>query len=167
MKTLEKITNAINTDRISRSTEKKKDEIERNDISAEEVKKTIQQTAISPEIDPTTSLPDGQVPHAESDPDWIFLGRYRTAANRGGGFLYSYLLKNAVPLVKGGGTVEYIGSGDDEQQQILYLNEVELMKAVSDGRFQEVKWAATFALSLLHLNESIPGCCSGKNSDRV
>mmetsp|Transcript_5949 Transcript_5949/g.13017 ORF Transcript_5949/g.13017 Transcript_5949/m.13017 type:complete len:330 (-) Transcript_5949:1580-2569(-) len=163
-KSLEKVTNAINSDWMSRSNNKQKDENEKNEVSAEEVKKAILKTAIPPDYDPTTSLPDGQVPRAESDSDWIFLGRYRTAANRGGGFLYSYLLKNAVPLVTGGGTLEYSGSGDDEQQQILYLNEVELVEAVSYGRFQEVKWAATFALSLLHLNENMPGCCSGKNA---
>lgn len=91
-----------------------------------------------------------------SDSDWVFLGRYRTAANRGGGFLYSYLLKNAVPLLPGGGTIDYVGAtGDDESQTILYLTEAEVMEALSYGKFQEVKWTASFALAMLHLKESI------------
>lgn len=89
------------------------------------------------------------------DSDWVFLGRYRTAANRGGGFLYSYLLKNAVPLLPGGGTINYVGAtGDDESQTILYLTEAEVMEALSDGKFQEVKWTASFALAMLHLMEA-------------
>ena len=35
---------------------------------------------------------------ASSDPNWIPLGRYRTASNRGGGFLTAYLLKSAVKI---------------------------------------------------------------------
>ncbi|KAL7544696.1 hypothetical protein ACHAWF_008061 [Thalassiosira exigua] len=110
-------------------------------------------------------LPDGrprQIPTLELDADWIFLGRYRTAANRGGGFLYSYLLKNAVPLVPGGGTVNYAGAGDDEAQEILYLSEEEVVEELSRGGFQEVKWAATFALAMLHLKAGMPACCSSK-----
>lgn len=103
-----------------------------------------------------------RVPSIETDADWVFLGRYRTAANRGGGFLYSYLLKNAVPLVPGGGTVNYAGAGDDESQTILYLSEEEAIRAISEGRFQEIKWVATFALAMLHLKDGMPACC-GKN----
>mmetsp|Transcript_23380 Transcript_23380/g.50618 ORF Transcript_23380/g.50618 Transcript_23380/m.50618 type:complete len:236 (+) Transcript_23380:94-801(+) len=99
------------------------------------------------------------VPSLEFDADWVFLGRYRTAANRGGGFLYSYLLKNAVPLVPGGGTVNYAGTGDGESQKIMYLSEDQVMKSISEGKFQEVKWVATFALAMLHLKDGMPACC--------
>ena len=95
----------------------------------------------------------------DNDVDWIFLGRYRTAANRGGGFLYSYLLKNAIPLVPNGGTTKYQGSGDNEKQEIQYLSEEEVMNALSKGGFQEVKWAATFALAMLHIKDGMPPCC--------
>lgn len=104
-------------------------------------------------------LLDGQSKRASDDADWVFLGRYRTAANRGGGFLYSYLLKNAIPLVPNGGTTKYQGSGDNEKQEILYLTEVEVVDALSKGRFQEVKWAATFALAMLHIKDGMPPCC--------
>lgn len=130
----------------------------------------IARTALPDEIDPTTTavsgrgggLSSGRIPPNENDPDWVFLGRYRTAANRGGGFLYSYLLKNAIPISQGSGNRIYGGrSGDDESQKILYLSQEEVFTALSEGKFQEVKWAATFALSLLHLKDGMPGCCTG------
>lgn len=100
------------------------------------------------------------VPNVDYDADWAYLGRYRTSANRGGGFIYSYLLKNAVPLVPGGGTVNYNKAiGDDESQSILYLDEDEVMKGLAGGKFQEVKWAATFALAMLHVKNGMPSCC--------
>lgn len=92
----------------------------------------------------------GIVPEHESD-DWVFLGRYRTAANRGGGFIYTYLLKNAIPLVPKGGSVGFVPTGDDEAQKILHLPVDQVLKSVLEGEFQEVKWAATIANSLLHM----------------
>ncbi len=88
---------------------------------------------------------------SEEEEDWVFLGRYRTAANRGGGFIYTYLLKNAVPILEGGGTAEFQMSGDDEAQEIHFLTMDEMQQHVLNGDFQEVKWAATIALGLLHL----------------
>lgn len=103
---------------------------------------------------PTTNAPptdehgllEGSV--AQDEPDWFFLGRYRSMANRGGGFLYAYLVMNAVPLVEGGGTKAYTSEGDNEDQNLLLLSKEEVEKAVEKGRFQEVKWAATMSLSL-------------------
>ena len=121
----------------------------------------IRESADPPVMD-EYGLPDGlsrPVPSVDFDNDWVYLRRYRTAANRGGGFLYSYLLKNAVPLVPGGGTVNYQGTGDGESQEIMYLAEGQVMKALSEGRFQEVKWAATFALAMLHVRDGMPACC--------
>jgi len=92
-------------------------------------------------------LIDGEVPGKEKD--WVHLGTYRTAANRGGGFTYSYLLKNAVPLVRNGGLGSFKGSGDDEEQKILVFSQEELMKNLHN--FKEIKWVATMSLSLLHL----------------
>lgn len=85
------------------------------------------------------------------EPDWVFLGRYRTAANRGGGFIYTYLLKNAVPVAENGGTSNFQITGDDEEQEIHFLTLNEVQSHVKSGMFQEVKWAATIALALLHL----------------
>lgn len=94
-------------------------------------------------------LAKGIVPEAE--PDWIFLGRYRTMANRGGGFLYAYFLKNAVPLVEGGGSSVFSSHGDYESQKFMSLKNVEMKKALENGDFQEVKWALTHSLALQHL----------------
>jgi hypothetical protein len=68
---------------------------------------------------------------------------------------------NAVPLVPGGGTINYnmASIGDDESQSILYLSEDEVMQALASGKFQEVKWAATFALAMLHVKNGMPSCC--------
>ena len=140
--------------------------------NVEQMKKLIQSTAFPDEEEeyPTSNadepfkLSTGNIPPEENDPDWIFLGRYRTAANRGGGFLYSYLLKNAVPLVPNGGTAHYRSEGDDESQFLSFLNVEQIMEMISNGRFQEVKWAATFALALLHLRDGMPGCCVGRQS---
>jgi len=89
--------------------------------------------------------------YVADDEDWIYLGKYRTAANRGGGFIYTYLLKNAVPILPEGGTQAFKSSGDDEVQNIKFLSISEVEKSTMNGEFQEVKWAATLALSLLHL----------------
>ena len=137
----------------------------------EQMKKLIQLTAFPDDEEeyPTSNsqpfkLSTGNIPPNENDPDWIFLGRYRTAANRGGGFLYAYLLKNAVPLVPNGGTAQYRSEGDDESQFLSFLNVDQVMEMISNGRFQEVKWAATFALALLHLRDGMPGCCGARQS---
>lgn len=94
----------------------------------------------------------GTVPHDEAS-SWIFLGKYRAMANRGGGFVYSYLLKDSVPLVDGGGTSGFVNSGDAEVQDLHLLSLSEVKDAVMQGRFQEVKWAATVALGLLHMDK--------------
>lgn len=93
----------------------------------------------------------GDVPHDEAM-SWVFLGKYRSMANRGGGFVYAYLLKDAVPLAEGGGTAAYVSSGDTEPQALHLLSIDEVREAVMQGRFQEVKWAATVALGLLHMD---------------
>jgi len=85
---------------------------------------------------------------------WAFLGKYRTMANRGGGFIYTYLLTDAVPLVEGGGTSAYLSRGDAESQTLLMLSKDQAADAVMQGRFQEVKWAATLALGLLHMDRN-------------
>ena len=122
-------------------------------MNIEEIAEIIRETASPPTIDKFGLLEGepAQVAEAEKDYDWIFLGRYRTAANRGGGFIYTYLLKNAIPLVPGGGTEDFAGTGDGEAQEVFHLDEVEVNSALLQGKFQEVKWAATFSLSMLHL----------------
>ncbi|KAL7537025.1 hypothetical protein ACHAXR_011883 [Thalassiosira sp. AJA248-18] len=143
------------------SSESKKSVDPGETLDLETVAKIIVEKGNSPVLD-EFGLLDGlasEVPTLEFDADWIFLGKYRTAANRGGGFLYSYLLKSAVPLIPGGGTLNYEGTGDGESQTILFLSEEEVFKALSRGQFQEVKWTATFSLAILNLKDDMPACC--------
>lgn len=102
-----------------------------------------------------------------SDPSWIPLGRYRTASNRGGGFLTSYLLKDAkhIPdeflsqvgyegLGTGSGVVDgkENGNADGEKQVVVKMSRAEARKTLLAGGFQEVKWTASLSLALHHLN---------------
>jgi 8-oxo-dGTP pyrophosphatase MutT (NUDIX family) len=96
-------------------------------------------------------IADGKVP--DDEPQWIFLGRYRTAANRGGGFVYSYLIVDAVPLVKGGGTDDFLRTGDAEKQELVILSKQQVEAALVRGEFKEVKWTATMSLSLLYMQK--------------
>ena len=65
----------------------------------------------------------------------------------GGGFLYSHLLKNAASMILGKGMVDVNGNRDDDSQWMLYFDEDDAMKALGGVKFQEVKWATTFALA--------------------
>lgn len=94
----------------------------------------------------------GTVPEDEKS-QWVFLGRYRVAANRGGGFVYIYLLLDAIPVVESGGTQEYLRTGDAEEQTLISMRRDEVENALLDGRFQEVKWTACLSLSLLHMQK--------------
>lgn len=94
----------------------------------------------------------GDVP-LEEQSQWVFLGRYRTAANRGGGFLYTYLLVDAIPVVESGGTQQYIGRGDSEEQTLISMSKGDVASALLQGRFQEAKWTATLSLSLLYMQK--------------
>jgi hypothetical protein len=96
-------------------------------------------------------IADGNV--SNDEPQWIFLGRYRTAANRGGGFVYTYLLMDAVPLVKDGGTANFSRTGDAEKQEFVSLSKQQVEEALVRGEFKEVKWTATMSLSLLHMQK--------------
>lgn len=97
---------------------------------------------------------DGNIPEEERD-DWVFLGSYRSAANRGGGFVYLYLLKNAVAVKEKGGTSHYRGSGDDEAQKIFHFDTEQILTSLEQFEFKEVKWTAALAMSLLHLKLSM------------
>ena len=42
-------------------------------------------------------------------------------------------------------------TGDDEAQKIKFIPIQEVRQRTLNGEFQEVKWAATLALALMHL----------------
>jgi 8-oxo-dGTP pyrophosphatase MutT (NUDIX family) len=85
--------------------------------------------------------------------DWISLGSYVAAANRGGGTTHTFWARNSKPSGKrhnpnrGGGVV--IAEGELERQDVVQLSRQELLQAVTTGRFKEIKWTATVALALL------------------
>ena len=87
----------------------------------------------------TGGFRDGRISEEEME-DWVFLGKYRTSTNRGGGFVYDYFLKNAVPVAPNGGTSKFKGSGEGEKQNLLKLTIPETVAAVKNGEVQEVKW---------------------------
>ena len=85
---------------------------------------------------------------------WTFLGRFVAAANRGGGHTYVYMAQDAHPI--GGGEDSPrpndepgIAEGELERQHLLRLSRAELLEALMNGKFQEIKWTATVALALL------------------
>lgn len=121
---------------------------------SKETKESPFGTATAPVEHDEHGLLIGKVSKDESA-SWVFLGKYRTMANRGGGFIYTYLLMDAVPLVEGGGTSEFVSRGDAEAQKLLLLTRDEVADAVMEGRFQEIKWAATLALGLLHIERKV------------
>lgn len=83
--------------------------------------------------------------------DWISMGHYRAAVNRGGGYTHTFLAKNAVLVAHNNKNNEVIGQADYERQDIVKCTQDELLQYVLDGKFGEIKWTATVALSLLRL----------------
>ena len=79
--------------------------------------------------------------------DWISLGSFRVSANRGGGTVHLFWARKAkIDTIAQKGIQS---QADLERQQIIRLSQNELMEAVLDGKFQEIKWTATIALALL------------------
>lgn len=83
----------------------------------------------------------------ETRPDrWLYLGRFRTDANRGGGFVNCFLARHTKPVLTAPGR-----SDDLEQQNLQVVSREHLIELVLENKFAEVKWTATVALSLLRL----------------
>jgi ADP-ribose pyrophosphatase YjhB (NUDIX family) len=97
--------------------------------------------------------------------NWVELGAYRAAANRGGGTTYTFLARQAADSKnnknkKAGATSTThqqpqknskgrIAPGELERQDVIILSREELLEAVLAGKFKEIKWTATVALALL------------------
>lgn len=81
---------------------------------------------------------------------WKKLGSFRAAANRGGGTTFTFLAKKAHPIdgleIR---SEALLAEGEEEKQQLKELSRKELMTALMEGKFQEIKWTATVALALL------------------
>ena len=84
--------------------------------------------------------------------DWVSLGNYVAAANRGGGTTHVFWAKKARPLPGSSNQQqrdENISEGELEPQDRIKLSRSELLKALEAGKFREIKWTATVALALL------------------
>jgi 8-oxo-dGTP pyrophosphatase MutT (NUDIX family) len=83
--------------------------------------------------------------------EWISLGAYRAAANRGGGTTHTFLARNCEsidPTATHNGGV-HIAAGEMEHQDVIELSRDELIDALLKGKFKEIKWTATVALALI------------------
>mmetsp|Transcript_45893 Transcript_45893/g.111169 ORF Transcript_45893/g.111169 Transcript_45893/m.111169 type:complete len:310 (-) Transcript_45893:2749-3678(-) len=85
--------------------------------------------------------------------DWVSMGQYRAAVNRGGGYTHTFLAKNAA--VAADHNIKVKGQADLERQDIVKCTQEELLQYVLDGKFGEIKWTATVALSLLRLRSGL------------
>jgi len=73
----------------------------------------------------------------------IYLGRFRTDVNRGGGYCHSFLASRCKP------SRITVASDDMEKQTRVTVTRQELLKLLLSNQFQEVKWSNTVALALL------------------
>ena len=83
--------------------------------------------------------------------EWIDLGSYRAAANRGGGTTYTFLARKATYISSSTSKTSNngIAEGELERQDIVLLTRSQLIESVLQGKFKEIKWTATVALALL------------------
>jgi ADP-ribose pyrophosphatase YjhB (NUDIX family) len=94
--------------------------------------------------------------------EWISLGSFVAAANRGGGTTHVFWAKKATSnSIRGhkrnGGNDNdsnsnnnnHIAQGELERQDVVRLTRAQLVEALLAGKFREIKWTATVALALL------------------
>ena len=83
-----------------------------------------------------------------SSEEWTPLGTFRVAANRGAGMAHLFLCENAIRT-----GVTRDNPNDLESQKELHVSLHELQSGLLQGRYKEIKWSATLALALLHLQK--------------
>jgi ADP-ribose pyrophosphatase len=80
-----------------------------------------------------------------ASPDWVHVGNYAVDANRGAGKAHLFVARRAArispPL-----------ADDLEEQELLLLNRADLERALADGEFKVLAWAAAVALGLRRLD---------------
>ena len=79
--------------------------------------------------------------------NWIFLGRYRLDADRGGGYTHCFLARKATPVPAD----QRLHASDLEAKAVVRLPREVLAQHVLKGDFKDVKWTATVSLALLRL----------------
>lgn len=76
--------------------------------------------------------------------DWTSLGNYAVDGNRGAGTAFLYLARGAQHVA--------VPDADDlETQQLLRLSRGAVERALLEGKFKVLAWAAAISLSLPHL----------------
>jgi ADP-ribose pyrophosphatase len=80
-------------------------------------------------------------------PDWVNLGSYVLDPNRGMGTDHLFLALNAKRVAEP-------NSDDLEDQELLFLGQDEIEKALKAGEFKVMSWAAAAAMALNYLNGS-------------
>jgi hypothetical protein len=80
---------------------------------------------------------------------WLPLGQYRGDANRGAGNVVCFLARRSRPGSTGG----RIASNELETKKAVKLSRPDLLAALLQNRFREIKWAGTVALGLLRLQQ--------------
>jgi len=75
--------------------------------------------------------------------EWLALGRYPVAGNRGAGVAYPF-------LARGARLVAPTHADDLEEQELLLLTRAEVEAALNAGEFKLLPWALAVALALRH-----------------
>lgn len=88
--------------------------------------------------------------------NWVSLGSYRVAVNRGGGTTYAFLAGNSRPIQAASNEKHdsTFAIGESEKQKRVVLSREALLGALLNGEFAEIKWTATIALSILKMQQA-------------
>jgi 8-oxo-dGTP pyrophosphatase MutT (NUDIX family) len=77
---------------------------------------------------------------------WIDLGHYPVDGNRGAGTAHLF-------LALGAHRVAPIDADDLEEQELLYIDRAEVVRALLSGEFKALPWTAAIALALQYMEE--------------
>jgi 8-oxo-dGTP pyrophosphatase MutT (NUDIX family) len=86
--------------------------------------------------------------------DWVNLGSYVVDPNRGGAHMHLFLALHAENIASP-------NSDDLEDQELIFLRKDELERAVLNGEFKVLAWAAAASLALNYLTQGAPRAPSG------
>ncbi len=77
-------------------------------------------------------------------PDWISLGNYPVEGNRGCGTAHLFLAQHAYKVTEP-------DADDLEEQELLYLSQSDVEKAIANGEFTILAWQMVMVMALWHL----------------
>jgi ADP-ribose pyrophosphatase len=91
--------------------------------------------------------------------DWTALGQYVVDGNRGAGVAHFFLARQAR-------WVAPAAADDLEEQQLLRLSRAEVEKALMDGAFKGLPWAAALVMALFWLDREQTGETAERREER-